>query len=126
MVDNYVTSKEVLYTILLNSDTEKIVEEYVLGYLKTHPYLLHRYARETTHPLVTEVKEKMEKEFVDLEPDSFKPGSNAMQNWLLRSILSEFLPGKLSTTQLEIIYSLFTEEQMLEANQLLDRGVGWF
>src|SRR5690242_7221629 len=36
----YLSAKKVLSTILLNSDTDKILEEYIVEYVKLRPYIL--------------------------------------------------------------------------------------
>jgi len=40
---NYLSAKKVLSTILLNSDTETVLQEYIVSYLQHHPSLVTQY-----------------------------------------------------------------------------------
>lgn len=42
----YTSAKTVLSTILLNSDTEQILEEYILNYLKLRPHIVSQYIKQ--------------------------------------------------------------------------------
>lgn len=42
----YMSAKQVLSTILLNSDTNKILDEYIISYLKMNPHLVTQYLDE--------------------------------------------------------------------------------
>lgn len=42
-MDSYLSAKKVLSTILLNTDTNKILDEYIISYLKLNPSLVTEY-----------------------------------------------------------------------------------
>lgn len=46
---HYLSAKKVLSTILLNSDTDKILDEYVLSYIKLRPHLFSDFLEELYH-----------------------------------------------------------------------------
>lgn len=124
-----ITAKQILYTILLNSDTESIVEEYVLGYLKSHPNLLSRYYKENTQPLVKNIQDKMQEQFKELEPtSSLCNNSEKLNAFILKSILSEFIHNdtELSPTQTKIIFSILTDTQLSYVDCEIKKNNNWF
>jgi hypothetical protein len=43
---NYTSAKQILSTILLNSDTSKILDDYIVSYMKMNPHLVTEYLNE--------------------------------------------------------------------------------
>jgi hypothetical protein len=43
---NYTSAKQILSTILLNTDTSKILDEYIVSYMKMNPHLVTQYLNE--------------------------------------------------------------------------------
>ncbi len=120
-----ISAKQVLYTILLNSDTEQIVDEYVLGYLKTHPELLTKYYN--PHPWVEPIKEQMKREFRAIEPKS-PLDEDQLNAFVVKCILWEFIhhDTELTPSQTNTLFSILTEKQMCHVASELEKGKSWF
>ena len=81
--ESFLSAKKVLSTILLNSDTETILHEYMVDYLKTHPSILQQAINRGLYHVYARTQD----EFSSCEGTKKKPRNHEV--FLVKSFITE-------------------------------------